>query len=99
MNNLIEEIKKNRVNSLTDKQKKDIEETIKHQLLTRDYALIRGAAHFRDAGWYYSSDNFLNEAPFKSHPAIATYCEELGFCTRRHYNNGGIDQGLEIYFV
>lgn len=85
---IIEDIKQARMNLLTIEQKKRILANIKAQLLKKDYALVKGAAHY--GKWDFPDKEremrgFACEAPYSMHPAISEYLHSLGFHTRRHY--------------
>lgn len=94
--NIIEEIKKERIDSLDENLKKQLLNNIKAQLNEKEVALIRGGKHFRDQKWCLEL-NKRTEAPYKFHAAIAEYLESLGFRTSRYINGYGVDFGMNVY--
>ena len=94
--NIIEEIKKERIDSLDENIKKQLLNNIRAQLKVKEVALIRGGKHFRDSKWCLEL-NKRTEAPYKFHAAIAEYLESLGFRTSRYINGYGVDYGMNVY--
>lgn len=94
---VIDDIKKGRESLITEEQKTKILKNIKCQLLSNESALIWGASHFSNQRWFFPDNSWQScEAPYKYHAAISTWLEGLGFKTNRHYNKGGVEQGLEV---
>lgn len=105
---IIDEIKRERINRVPEEYKSRILENIKFQLIDcshGDWALIDGAAHYPNQEWEFPSERerarFKSytpciKAPFRFHEAIAEWLRTLGFSCCRHYNRGGVDNGMEI---
>lgn len=96
MTNIIEEIKKERVELIPEEYKNAILDNIKMQLKYSEIARIDGAAHYPNRDWDFP-DNRYCYVPHKYHAALSEWLKTLGFYTRRYYNKGGIDNGLEVW--
>jgi hypothetical protein len=92
--NVIDEIKKERIEFVPQEYKDSILQSIKKQLVLRDFAIVDGARHYKNQEWEFSTHKC--KAPFKYHAAIATWLESIGFFTSRYYNNFGVDNGLKV---
>lgn len=90
---VIDEIKQTRKSLLTEEQKNDILKAVKNGLIDREFFVIQGAPHF--GKWEYFR-GFINQAPYKLHPAITDFLRSHGFKVSRYYNRGGIEQGMKI---
>lgn len=96
MTNIIEEIRKDRINLIPDEYKHAILRNIKTQLAYSSTARIDGAAHYANRDWSFPSNSYCY-APYKYHAAISEWLKTLGFNTSRYYNKGGVDNGLQIW--
>ena len=92
---IIEEIKQARQQLITGEQKEKLLENIKQQLVTDNTALIEGAPHFSEQVWRFSK--WSCRAPYKCHAALAEWLQSVGFHTRRYYNKGGVEYGMEVW--
>lgn len=93
--NVIEEIKKARIDFVPQEYKSQVLQNTKEQLVNSNFALIEGAQHFQNQEWSFRGTRC--RAPFKYHAAMATWLESVGFHTSRYYNKGGIDNGLQVW--
>ena len=97
---IIDEIKSARINSVPEEYRDAILASVKAQLIDGwrgDYALIDGASHYRPQEWKIPKDpGGTICAPFRFHEAIAEWLRTLGFSCCRHYNRGGVDNGMEV---
>lgn len=94
---IIDEIRKERMNLLTNEQKEKLLSCIKKQLVNSDYAIVDGAYHYYAQEWKYSEAGYC-KAPFALHSAIKEWLQTLGFHTSRYYNGYGVDNGLKVWF-
>lgn len=95
---IIDEIKKERKDFLPKERKEQILSYLRIQLKEHESAIIRGARHFPDQAWKIPmSKGSELHAPYNMHPAIKEMLEDMGFLTRRYYNKGGIEQGMEVW--
>lgn len=99
---IIDEIRSARINSVPEEYKSAILASVKAQLIDGwrgDYALIDGASHYCRQEWEIPKDpsgGGTVRAPFRFHEAIAEWLRTLGFSCCRHYNRGGVDNGMEV---
>ncbi len=97
---ITDEIRSARMNKVPEEYKKKILTSVKAQLIDGyhgDWAHIDGAAHYPDQEWKMpSSPHGSVCAPFRFHAAIADWLRSLGFTCCRHYNKGGVDNGMEV---
>lgn len=94
--------------TIPEEYKNEILANIKAQLIEGhrgDYALIDGAAHYPNQEWKFPGEFERRQwpnhtcairAPFRFHAAIADWLHTLGFSCCRHYNKGGVDNGMEV---
>lgn len=93
---IIDEIRKGRVEFVPAEYKEKILMNIKEQLIKNDNARIDGAAHYRNHEWKFPESGIC-AAPYRYHAAIAEWLRSLGFHTQRYYNQGGVDNGLQVW--
>lgn len=99
---IIDEIRSARIESVPEEYRDAILASVKAQLVDGwrgDYALIDGAAHYPRQEWEIPKDpggGGTVRAPFRFHEAIAEWLRTLGFSCCRHYNRGGVDNGMEV---
>lgn len=94
---IIDEIKQARNQLLSNDNKEKILARIKVQLIKESFAVIDGAKHYSSQEWKFGELTYV-KAPYACHTAIAKWLEGLGFKTSRYYNNGGVDNGLKVWF-
>lgn len=96
--NIIEQIKQKREQLLSEEYKNKLLDNIDCQLTYDDTALIEGAPHFADQVWRFPKERgYSCRAPYKFHAAISDWLRSLGFKTRRYYNKGGVEYGMEVW--
>lgn len=98
---IIDDIRAERVAAIPAQYKDDILKSVKKQLVSGrngDYALIDGAAHYCKQEWKFPEREWetIVTAPFRYHAAISDWLRSLGFSCCRHYNKGGVDNGMEV---
>lgn len=97
---IVDEIRSERINQVPEEYKQKILASVKSQLVKGwhgDWAHIDGAAHYPNQDWKFPSTDWGSvQAPFRYHAAIADWLHTLGFSCCRHYNKGGVDNGMEV---
>lgn len=97
---VIDDIRAERVATIPAKYKDEILKSVRKQLVNGsrgDYAIVDGAAHYPHQEWRIPVEDWQSvRAPFKYHAAIADWLRSLGFSCCRHYNKGGVDNGMEV---
>lgn len=98
--NIIDEIRSERMNQVPEEYKQKILASVKSQLVNGchgDWAHIDGAAHYPNQEWQFPNSDWGSvRAPYRYHAAIADWLRSLGFSCCRHYNKGGVDNGMEV---
>ncbi len=96
--NIIDEIKRERASLITEEQKQKMLVNLKFQLKYKDSALIWGAPHFQNEYWNLPGEEWRDlRVPYKFHAAVSEWLQSIGFHTRRWFNKGGVEQGMEVW--
>lgn len=90
---VIDNIKKARLNSLSEEHKKKLLEKLEKELTYNEQVIIGCGSHFQNPKWDFGR---WFECPYSERAAVTDFLRKEGFHVRDYINSFGVNYGIEI---